>query len=138
VRKVTDVSFCGYCFESAGAVTEAEDAVKQGVQERLQADYDSTLSYLRSVHGNVAEVHVSRQGISDIGNRNSGNIEPSDVDWAEAGKADGVILLLPYGSVQGAFLSYMLEQYRVRGCKVLGVAIADADVKFLRKYYGNS
>jgi hypothetical protein len=60
------------------------------------------------------------------------------VDWAEAGKADGVILLLPYGSVQGAFLSYLLEQYRVRGCKVLGVAIADADVKFLRKYYGNS
>jgi hypothetical protein len=60
------------------------------------------------------------------------------VDWSDAEKADGVILQLSYGRVHGAFLSYLLEQYRVRDCEVLGVAIADADEKFLHKYYGRA
>jgi hypothetical protein len=162
VRKVTDVSFCGFCFEGADAVTGAEDAAKQGdgnkaqsgadtlreqgsrgtdLRQRLQADYDSALSYLRSTHGNVIEVLVPGQGISnrgempDLGNRSAENTAPTDIDWTEAGKADGVILLLSYGRVHGAFLSYLLEQYRVRDCEVLGVAIADADEKFLHRYY---
>jgi capsular polysaccharide biosynthesis protein len=146
VRKVTDVSFCGYCFEGAGAVTGAEDATKKNegnkaesgqdaLRQRLQADYDSALAYLRGVHGNVAEVPVSRQGTAELENRNFGYTVPLDIDWTEAEKADGVILQLPYGRVQGAFLDYLLEQYRVRDCKVLGVAIADADGKFLHRYY---
>jgi hypothetical protein len=149
VRKVTDMSFCGYTFADADAVTGAEGAVKQeagrkaqpgtdALRQRLQADYDSALAYLRSVHGNVAEVFVSGQSTSDLGNRSSENTVPLDRDWAEAEKADGVILLLPYGGVHGAFLAYLLEQYRVRDCKVLGVAIAEADKKFLWKYYGRA
>jgi hypothetical protein len=71
----------------------------------------------------------------DLGNRSAENTALTDMDWAEAGKADGVILQLPYGRVHGAFLVYLLEQYRVRDCEVLGVAIVDADEKFLHRYY---
>jgi capsular polysaccharide biosynthesis protein len=162
VRKVTDVSFCGYCFEGADAATGADGMATQDagskaeaktdtlreqglrvtdLRQRLQTDYDSALAYLRGVHGNVIEVLVSGQGISnrgempDLGNRSAENTALTDMDWAEAGKADGVILQLPYGRVHGAFLVYLLEQYRVRDCEVLGVAIVDADEKFLHRYY---
>jgi hypothetical protein len=99
------------------------------------------LSYLRGTHGNVREVLVPGQGIPnrgempDLGNRSAENNAPTDMNWTEAEKADGVILQLPYGRVHGAFLAYLLEQYRVRDCQVLGVAIADADEKFLHRYY---
>jgi capsular polysaccharide biosynthesis protein len=162
VRKVTDVSFCGYCFEGvtgadgmakqdAGSKAEArtDTLQEQGLRvtdlrQRLQADYENALAYLRGTHGNVIEVLVPRQDISnrgempDLGNRSAENTALTDKDWSDAEKADGVILQLPYGRVHGAFLSYLLEQYRVRDCEVLGVAIADADGKFLHKYYGRA
>ena len=51
-------------------------------------------------------------------------------------RADGVVLSLPFGAVHGAFLSYVTEQLRTQDCTLCGVAVRDADGRFLRKYYG--
>lgn len=117
VKQVTDVPFVGYAFTD-----RAEDVAVS----RLQSDYVSTIAYLRKKHGEISEISVTR------------------IDETAAGQSDqaenvnGVILVIPYGKVHGTFLSYLIDQYRVQGCKIVGVAIADADAKFISRYYGRA
>ena len=117
VKQVTDVPFIGYAFTD-----RAEDVAAS----RLQSDYVSTIAYLRKKHGEISEISVTR------------------IDETAAGQSDqaenvnGVVLVIPYGKVHGTFLSYLIDQYRVQGCKIVGVAIADADAKFISRYYGRA
>lgn len=117
VKQVTDVPFIGYAFTD-----RAEDVAVS----RLQSDYDRTMAYLRKKHGEISEISVTR------------------IDETAAGQSDqaenvnGVVLVIPYGKVHGTFLSYLIDQYRVQGCKIVGVAIADADAKFISRYYGRA
>lgn len=117
VKQVTDVPFIGYAFTD-----RAEDVAVS----RLQSDYVSTIAYLRKKHGEISEISVTR------------------IDETAAGQSDqaenvnGVILVIPYGKVHGTFLSYLIDRYRVQGCKIVGVAIADADAKFISRYYGRA
>lgn len=141
VKQVTDVVFVGYTFQDeiqdvkssdAGSrETEEECAEESGkksgrlllTKRRLQDDYDRSVAYLREGQKEVTEISVSQT--EDV---------PSDL-YAKARKADGVILKLPYGKLHGAYLSYLMEQYRVQGCKILGIAIENGDMRFLRRYY---
>ncbi len=50
--------------------------------------------------------------------------------------ADGVVLTVPYGKMHGSYLSYVIEQFRTQDCNLCGIAVRDADQKFLRSYYG--
>lgn len=117
VKQVTDVPFIGYAFTD-----RAEDVAVS----RLQSDYVSTIAYLRKKHGEISEISVTR------------------IDETAAGQSDqaenvnGIVLVIPYGKVHGTFLSYLIDQYRVQGCKIVGVAIADADAKFISRYYGRA
>ncbi len=142
VKQVTDVAFVGYTFQDeiqavkspdAGSKeTENECAKESGeksgglllTRRRLQDDYDRSVAYLREGQKKILEISVTQTG--DV---------PSDL-YAKARKTDGVILRLPYGKLHGAYLTYLIEQYRVQGCSVLGIAIEDGDMKFLRRYYG--
>lgn len=117
VKQVTDVPFIGYTFT---------DITEDVAVSRLQSDYDRMMAYLRKKHGEISEISVTR------------------IDETAAGQSDqaenvnGVVLVIPYGKVHGTFLSYLIDQYRVQGCKIVGVAIADADAKFISRYYGRA
>ena len=52
--------------------------------------------------------------------------------------AQGVVLEMPWGKVHGVYLSYVLEQFRLRECPVVGVAVGSADRRFLGRYYGRT
>lgn len=109
VRKVTDVSFLGY---SSG-------------EEFLVQDYEKNLAYLREKTGEVQVCELEKG-------------KPlSDEALRELRKARGVVLSLPFGSVQGTFVSYMIEQMKTQDCVLCGVAIRECDAGFLRKYYGH-
>ena len=134
VKQVTDVPFIGYTFQDKAEQTaeRASDGQQAEVQTGkiivagLQQDYDSTTAYLRKKHGEISEISVTR------------------IDETAAGQSDqaenvnGIVLVIPYGKVHGTFLSYLIDQYRVRECKIVGVAIADADAKFISRYYGRA
>ena len=134
VKQVTDVPFIGYTFQDKAEQTaeRASDGQQAEVQTGkiivagLQQDYDSTTAYLRKKHGEIPEISVNRMDEIAAGQ--------SD----QAGNVDGVVLVVPYGKVHGTFLSYLIDQYRVQGCKIVGVAIADADAKFISRYYGRT
>ena len=53
-------------------------------------------------------------------------------------KAGGVVLSLPFGAAHGSFVFYVIEQLKVQDCALCGVAIRDADERFLRRYYGRA
>lgn len=112
VKQVTDVPFVGYTFKD--------------IEERLQQDYDKTIAYLQEKHGVILEISVSLTE------------EIAAEQFARAREADGIIVVVPYGKIHGTYLSYLIGQYQVQGCKIAGIAIADADVKFLRRYYGRT
>ena len=112
VKQVTDVPFVGYVFED--------------VAERLRQDYDSAIAYLQEKHGKILEINVSLTE------------EIAAEQFAKAREADGIIVILPYGKIHGTYLSYLIGLYQVQGCNIVGIAITDADVKFIRKYYGRA
>lgn len=146
VKQVTDVSFIGYVFKKAseekdstaerGEAAEAYSSKTQNasdkrpliaiVADKLQDDYDRAVAYLRESCGEVLEVSISQR--EDV----------SSDDVKKAREADGVILSVPYGEIHGTYLAYLIGQYQVQECNVLGIAIENADMKFLRRYYGRA
>lgn len=108
LKKVTEVSFIGYA--NAG--------------ERLNSEYEDSLAYLKERTGTVSILSVTQDdAITQEG-------------WHELCASDGVVIVAKYGKVHAAYLAYVIEQLKVRECRVVGVAIGDADRRFLRRYYG--
>lgn len=108
LRRVTDVSFIGYA--------------KAG--ERLNREYEDSLAYLKEQTGRISVLTVTQDG------------GITQERWQELCASDSVVILVQYGKVHAAYLAYVLEQLKARGCRLSGVAIGDADRKFLRRYYG--
>lgn len=107
-KQVTDAPFLGY----AGA---------EGV---LGEDYESSLAYLKEKHGSVYVLSVTQTG------------KITEECWQELERAGSVAAVVGYGKVHAVYFAYLLERLRLRGCEPAGVAVADADGKFLRRYYG--
>lgn len=108
LKQVTDVPFVGYI----------------GAGERFQEDYEGNLTYLRGRAGGIMTFIVTKgKGISAE-------------EWDKLCEAGGVVIVAEYGKVHATYLAYVLEQLRFRGCQPAGIAINDADGKFLRRYYG--
>lgn len=110
VRKMTDVSFVGYA---------------SGV-ETLKENYEKNLAYLREKIGEIQICELDGDALF------------SEEELRDMRKAAGVVLSLPFGKVHGAFASYVMEQLKVQDCALCGVAVRDADERFLRRYYGKN
>lgn len=133
VKQATDVSFIGYTFEKKMGETSASEK-ELSVSEkklflserRLQDDYDKAVAYLKESCKEAAEISISQRD------------DDSSDHFRKAREAGGVILTIPYGKVHGTYLAYQIGQYQLQGCNVLGIAIENADMKFLRRYYGRA
>lgn len=110
LKQVADISFVGYA----------------GAGERLNAEYESNLAYLKERTGKLSVFTVT-QGEAISQER-----------WRELCASDGVVVVTDYGKVHAAYLAYIIEQLRIRECRLIGVAIGGADEKFLRRYYGRA
>lgn len=108
LRKVTEASFIGYT----------------GAGERLNGEYEDSLAHLKGQTGTVSILAVTQDDAI------------TQERWHELCASDGVVVVVQYGKVHAAYLAYVLEQLKVRGCRLAGVAIGNADGKFLRRYYG--
>ena len=110
LKQVTDVSFVGYI----------------GAGERLNREYEDNLAYLKEKTGNISVLTITQDDVI------------SQEKWQELCASDGVVAAADYGKVHAVFLAYMIEQLKVRGCRLVGTAIGGADEKFLRRYYGSA
>lgn len=127
VKQVTDVSFIGYAFgQNEREKLSGSEKGRFLSKQALQDDYDRAVAYLRENRGEVLEISIPQ-----------GEDASSDI-FAKAREADGVILSVPYGKMHGTYLAYLIGQYQAQGCNVLGIAIENADMKFLHRYYGRA
>lgn len=110
LKQVTDVSFMGYV----------------GAGERWNGEYEDNLEYLKNQTGMVSVLDVTQDGAI------------AKEKWQELCASDGVVIVAAYARVHAAYLAYVIEQLKVRGCRLIGVAIGGADEKFLRRYYGHA
>lgn len=103
-------------------VTDAIFVGYSGAAGVFGEDYEENLSYLRQEFGEISILPVT------------GSEKRESVTKDKEG---AVILTVAHGKVHAAYLSYVLEQLKLRGCKVAGIAISGADEKFLVRYYGS-
>lgn len=108
LKKVTGASFLGYA-DGPGSLNE---------------DYQNNLAYLRKKAGDITVWEASP------------NQPLSEEDFGNLRKAAGVVLSVPFGKANAAWVSYVIDQLAAQDCVLLGVAIRDCDAGFLRKYYG--
>lgn len=109
-KQVTDVSFIGYI----------------GTSARLDEEYQGNLAYLREQMGTVSVLTVAQDDAI------------TQEKWQELCASDGVVIVADYGMVHAAYLAYIIEQLKVRGCRPVGAAIGGADNKFLCRYHGSA
>ncbi len=130
LKVVTDAAFVGY-MGAAGVFGE---------------DYEENLSYLRKQYGKVAILPVTqptggKRAVQQTLTAGDGTV-PDGTDREKKadlqGKETGVIVTVEYGKVHAAYLSYALEQLKLRERRVVGIAISGADAKFLNRYYGRA
>lgn len=107
LRQVTDAPFVGY----------------SGAGGRLEQDYAANLACLQK-KGRVAILSLKqREAVSEE-------------KWQELCDADGVVISVAYGAVHAVYLGYIIEQFAIRECALAGLAIEEADGRFLGRYYG--
>ncbi|MCI9462507.1 MAG: hypothetical protein HFI48_01305 [Lachnospiraceae bacterium] len=156
LKYVTKLPFAGYCFSgrektggdgivrpdeekrAAGADTVQEMAPKrperskhkQSLREKLQQDTERNLAYLAKETGTLMQLEL--QSMQDGAPKSELKEEQDDVR-----KADGILLVVPYGKMDRATLNYKIEQLTLQGCRIAGILIRDADMRFMRWYYNH-
>ncbi len=123
VRQATEVPFVGYLFGEGREETAGGQFLSE---QRLQHDYEASAACLRERCGEVLEIRINRKQ------------DASMEELEQARKACALILAIPYGQIHGTYLAYLIGQYQARGCQVLGIAIENADIQFLNRYYGRA
>lgn len=107
LKKVTEASFLGYA-NGPGSLGE---------------DYEKNLAYLREKTGDITVCEASPDRTF------------SEEDFRNL-RAAGVVLSVPFGKANAAWVSYVIDQLAVQDCVLAGVAIREADERFLLRYYG--
>lgn len=110
LQKVTNMSFLGYA-SGPGS---------------LGKDYEENLAYLREKAGDITVCEASPD-------------RPfSEEDFRNLRETARVVLSVPFGKANAAWVSYVIDQLAAQGCVLAGVAVREADERFLRRYYGRS
>ena len=120
LKIVTDASFVGYT----------------GAGESLNREYDDNLAYLRERMGEISVLSITQGAMRERDAER--NTTVTQEKWKELCAAGGVVVMVEYGKVHAAYLAYMMEQLKLRECRVVGIAITGADKKFLDRYYGRA
>lgn len=137
VKCVTELPFVGFCFGEAGGgpqnkssgkekdVDHGKSGREKELIENLQEDLEQNRAYLAEKTGTLAMfVLEKKQTITAQAYEN-------------LRKADGVLLVIPYGEMDRTTLGYRIEQLALQECKLAGILIQDADTRLLKWYYNH-
>lgn len=162
LRQVADAPFVGYVGAGEKFHKDYEDnlaylrekrdglcvlMVTQGRSAELKEQHMKTASAqgkrADQMSGETAEAVGRNAGKARV---NQAAIE-APVEWSAESPAEmwnrlcdvgDVVLVIDYGKVHAAYLTYVIEQLQLRECRVAGIGIGNADAKFLCRYYGRA
>lgn len=117
LKCITEIPFAGYCF--AGGKS------KQKIDRILQNDLEQNLAHLTAKNGTLVKMELQRD--KEITQEESAGLRNSD----------GVLLVIPYGKMDRTTLNYRIEQLTLLECKIAGILIRDADMRFMKWYYNH-
>ena len=106
---MTNVSFLGY-MDGPGSLGE---------------DCEKNLAYRREKTGDITVCEASPD-------------RPFSKEDFRNLRAAEVVLSVPFGKANAAWLSYVIDQLAAQDCVLAGVVIREADERFLKIYYGKS
>ena len=116
LKCVTTLPFVGFSFK---------DVKVEKLVQILQDDLEKNQAYLTNKFGELATLEISKK--NDI----------TEQELANTRKADGVLLVIPYGKLDRSSLAYRIEQLSLQECKLAGIIIKDADMRFMKWYYNH-
>ncbi|MCM1146111.1 MAG: hypothetical protein NC321_11440 [Clostridium sp.] len=122
LKSVTSLPFIGFCFTDKNN-TESDREKK--LLEQFKNDLEQNRAYITEKTGATATlelakgVEITRQTVEDIR------------------RADGVLLVIPYGKMDRTTCGYRIEQLTLLECKPVGFLIQDADMRFMKWYYNH-
>ena len=127
LKSVTQVPFVGFSFthETGESGTGTKSYRVRKLALELQSDYEKNIAYLEKETGELKTVELKKD--SDID-------EPT-LDSIKDSKA--VLLVIPYGKMDRSSLAYRIDQFSLRNCKLAGIVIKDADMRFMKWYYNH-
>lgn len=143
VKCITALPFVGFDFGDAGGGAKAsggqenksigqEKDVGRGKSDRekelienLQEDLEQNRTYLAGKLGTLTIFALEKKQTITA------------QAYEELRKADGVLLVIPYGKMDRTTLGYRIEQLALQECKLAGILIRNADTRLLKWYYNH-
>lgn len=110
LKKVTGLPFLGYA----------------GGPGNLGGDCEKNLAYLREKTGDITVCEASPDQTFSM------------EDLKNLRESAGVIVSVPFGKADAAWVSYVIDHLAAQDCALSGMVIRDADERFLRRYYGSA
>ena len=120
LKSVTDLPFVGFSY---GVYAESDREKK--MLEQFQKDLECNYNYLAEKHGVIATLEI---------------VEDFQIIQQEMEKlrgVDGVLLVIPYGRMDRTTCNYRIEQLALQECKIVGILIRNADMRFMKWYYNH-
>ena len=120
LKSVTDLPFVGFSY---GVYAETDRAKK--MLEQFQKDLECNYNYLAEKHGVIATLEI---------------VEDFQIVQQEMEKlrgVDGVLLVIPYGRMDRTTCCYRIEQLILQDCRIVGILIRNADMRFMKWYYNH-
>ncbi|MBD5458702.1 MAG: hypothetical protein HDR27_09060 [Lachnospiraceae bacterium] len=125
LKCVTELPFVGFCFAEATCGKDVKSDKEQELLENLRKDQEQNRAYLSERTGTLATFELEK------------NQKITAQTCEELRKADGVLLSVPYGKMDRTTLGYRIEQLALQECKLAGILIRNADMRFLKWYYNH-
>lgn len=123
---VTELPFVGFTFTEPEKAAAAAGKSKRAQElfEKLRRDLEQNRTYLSRTAGRLVTLDGKREA-------------STAADFDSLREADGILLAVPYKEMSRTALDYQIEQLTLQECKLTGILIQDADMRFLRWYYNH-
>lgn len=121
LKCVTDIPFVGFCFEAEEAGGEKSHG--KALQKKLIEDTELNKSQLIKDNGELEDLELTQDN------------KITEEECGRLRKAGGIILVISYGKTDRTSLAYRIDQMKLQGCKIVGIIIKNADMRFMKWYY---
>ncbi|MCM1385984.1 MAG: hypothetical protein NC231_01540 [Bacillus sp. (in: Bacteria)] len=122
LKSVTSLSFIGFCFTKEEHVKSDRE---KKLLEQFQNDLEQNRAYITEKNGTTAVLELTK------------GVEITRQMTEDIRRADGVLLVIPYGQMDRTTCGYRIEQLELLECKPVGFLIQDADMRFMKWYYNH-
>lgn len=123
LKCITGLPFAGFYFTDK--TQDDKNSGEAVLFKKLREDMELNQEYLMKENGVVDTLELNK--------KSSVTEEICD----KLRKADGVILIIPFGKMDRTSLAYRIDQLTLQGCKIVGIAIENADMRFMKWYYNH-